>query len=574
MHQPVTTPFPSSYFTYRIFPFQRPIEMETRQSPAHPVVIIGAGPNGLVLSILLRKQGIPCVLIEAEAQVSGGSRAVALTKRSMEILEQAGVAADFLAQAITWRDGYSFYRNTVVHHLDLPFQEDDKFEPMTNLPQCIMEDILVEQALALGVDLRFQTALIDLEAGVDTVKLTLDTPEGPYTLNADWVVACDGARSKTRRLMNLRFEGESFESRFVIADFRMEIDDPAGRRCYFEPPWLPGQTALVHKTHPVIWRLDYQVPEGMSDEEAVDPARIRRNIQEHLDAIGVRASWEIEWISLYRPNAMTLSSYNHGRVMFCGDAAHLLPVFGVRGMNTGVQDAINLSWKLAAVIQGLAQPELLDTYSLERVADARQICVEAGRSTRMVAPPSHGFRVMQQAVLSLALDRPWVRGLLHWRTSHPVDYRNSPITFRDDTDTNFKGGPGLGAPPRNSRLDPSDPSRGFLLEQLQPTFSVLVFGDDARLWQQVREDVAELQAQGIAVRTLALPQQGFDAPGADLVLPDSGGHIASQWSCPGPAIYILRPDQHICSRWTADSISRVSTVVRQALAAGEVAHQI
>jgi len=569
VHRPDTTPFRSSYFSYEVYPFQRPADMDAPEAAIHPVVVIGAGPSGLVLAIQLRKHGIPCVLIEAEAQVSGGSRAVALTKRSMEIIEQSGAAERFLAKAITWREGHSYYKNSVVHHLDIPYQPDDKFEPMTNLGQCLMEDILVEEALAQGVDIRFQTALVGLTSHENRLELELDTPEGVYRCNASWVVGCDGARSAVRRLTGLRFEGESFESRFVIADFKMELDEPAGRRCYFEPPWLPGQTALVHKTHPWIWRLDYQVPDGMSDEEAIRPERIKANIEAHLAYVGIDRPWQIEWISLYRPNAMTLAEYHHGRVLLCGDAAHLLPVFGVRGMNTGVQDAINLGWKLAAVIQGQAKPSLLATYSTERVADARQICVEAARSTRMVAPPSHGFRVMQRAVLSLALNRPWVRGLLHWRTSHPIDYANSPLTRVDATEPEFKGGPPPGAPPRNARLDPDRPDAGFLLDHFQAAFQVLVFGDDPELWRQALEDVLALREEGIAVRLLALPRRPDQAPaGADRILLDSSGHVAALWGCAGEAVYVLRPDQHVASRWTAGSAARVSDVIRQSLGIG------
>lgn len=564
MHQPNTTPFQSSYFDYEVYPFRRPPEMGPGTHAPHPVVVVGAGPIGLVLAIQLRKHGVPCVLIEAEAQVSGGSRAVALTKRSMEIIEQSNVAEAFLEKAITWREGRSFYNNRVVHHLVIPYQDDDKFEPMTNLAQCMMEDILVDEARALGVDLRFQTAVTALSSHADGVTLTLDTPEGEYALHADWVVGCDGARSTVRRLMNLRYDGKSFESRFVIADFRIDLDEPVGRRCYFEPPWLPGQTAIMHKTPLGVWRLDYQVPAHLSDDEALRPERIAADIRAHLDYIGVDLPWEIEWTTLYKPNALTLAKYTHGHVLFCGDAAHLLPVFGVRGMNTGVQDSINLGWKLAAVVKGHAPIRLLDTYSDERVADARQICVEAARSTRMVAPPTRGHRVMQRAVLSLALDHEWVRGLLHWRTSHPIDYADSPLTWTDPSERQFQGGPRPGAPARNARLNPNDPRQGFLLDHFGPAFQVLVFGDDAALLEAALEDAAQLRDEGLAVRVLRVsptPQRS----GADADLVDAHGHVARLWGCSGAAVYVLRPDQHVCARWCSGSTARVAAVVHRAL---------
>jgi len=567
MHQPKLQPQSSSYFRYEIYPFERPADMDVAPPRRHPVVIIGAGPIGMVLAIQLAAHGVKPVLIESEAQVSGGSRALALTRRSMEIVEQCGVAPQFLEQAIVWNKGHSFYRNRVVHELDIPFSEDDKFAPMTNLGQCVMEKVLVDRARQVGVDLRFQTRLQDMSVGDDGVTLTLDTPQGEYRLQADWLVACDGARSTVRRLQNLRFEGRSYETRFVISDFNIDLDEPPGRRCYFEPPWLPGQSVLMHKAPAGVWRLDYQVPEGMSDEQALDPQRIHDNIQAHLDYIGVQQPWQVEWTTLYKPNALTLARYRHGRVLYCGDAAHLLPVFGVRGMNTGVQDSINLAWKLAAVAQGRGAQSLLDSYSDERVADARHICVDAGRSTRMMAPPTRGFRIMQQAVLSLSLDHEFPRGLLHWRTSHPIDYADSPLSFVDATEANFERGPRPGAPARNARLDPADAGKGWLLDAFEPMFQVFVFGHDEALWRAAHEDVLALRRRGLRLKLVAVRSDAAQPAGADLVLHDPQAHVQALWGARDGAVYVVRPDQHVCTRWQAGSASRVAAVIERLLAA-------
>jgi 3-(3-hydroxy-phenyl)propionate hydroxylase len=568
MHQPNLQPHRSSYFTYEVYPFVRPPEMDGAQARRHPVVVVGAGPVGLVLAIQLAAHGVKAVVVESEAQVSGGSRALALTRRSMEIIEQCGVAQEFLDQSIVWDKGRSYYKNRVVHHLEIPSSPDDKYAPMTNVAQCWMEKILVDRARELGVDVRFQTRVQDMRVGEDTVALTLDTPQGEYVLEADWIAACDGARSAIRRLQKLRFEGQSYETRFLIADFNIDLDEPPGRRCYFEPPWLPGQSVLMHKAPQGVWRLDYQVPDEVSDEEALNPDRIKSHIQAHLDYIGVTEPWSVEWTTLYKPNALTLASYRHGRVVYCGDAAHLLPVFGVRGLNTGLQDSINLGWKLAAVTAGYAGPALLDHYSSERVSDARQICVEAGRSTRMVAPPTRGFRVMQQAVLSLSLDQAFPRGLLHWRTSRPIDYADSPLTWHDETEPDFQAGPAPGAPPRNARVT-VDGAEGYLLDSFEPGFVVLVFGSDAQTWASARSQVRDARTRGLRVKLVAVRQDGSVPADADAVLQDRDGHAHALWGAGKGAVYVLRPDQHVCARWSPASTTRVGEVLSRALGATE-----
>jgi 3-(3-hydroxy-phenyl)propionate hydroxylase len=251
-------------------------------------------------------------------------------------------------------------------------------------------------------------------------------------------------------------------------------------------------------------------------------------------------------------------------VVYCGDAAHLLPVFGVRGLNTGIQDSFNLGWKLASVLAGRARPEILDTYSSERVADARQICVDAGRSTRMVAPPTRGFRIMQEAVLSLCLDHEFPRGLLHWRTSHPIDYNDSPLTCIDPTESRFDAGPRPGAPARNVRLQPERAS--FVLDVFKPgSFLVLVFGSDQAAWAAASQDVLRARTGGLPVQLVAVRSDAAPADGADATLHDPEGHAQSLWGAQGGAVYVLRPDQHVCARWKAGSPTRVSDVLQRAL---------
>jgi len=274
--------------------------------PRHPVVVVGAGPIGMVHAIDLARQGVQPILIEADAQVCGGSRALVLTKRSMEIVEQIGVADAFLDGALTWDRGRSYYRGHVVHELQIPGSVDDRFAPMTSQPQNIMESRLVDAAVEAGVDIRWQTKVVGLQSDDHGVMLHLDTPEGEYRLQCAWVVASDGARSTIRQLQNLRYEGRSYAGRFVIIDFNIALDAKTARRCYFDPPWLPDHSVLFHKSPYGVWRLDYQVPDDVSDEEALDEERLRSHVQAPLDYIGVNSPWDIEWATIYKPNTLSL----------------------------------------------------------------------------------------------------------------------------------------------------------------------------------------------------------------------------------------------------------------------------
>ena len=565
MHQPDLSPQQSSYFRYQVHAFRRPAEMEGSRA-THPVVIVGAGPIGLVHALDLCRQGVKPVLIEADAQVCGGSRALVLTKRSMEIIEQVGVSDAFLDGALVWDKGRSFYRGHVVHQLQIPGSVDDRFAPMTSQPQNIMEQRLVDAATKAGVDIRWQTRVTALQTHDDHVTLKLDTPEGEYSLDCQWLVACDGARSTIRQLQQLRYEGRSYAGRFVIIDFRVALDAQIARRCYFDPPWLPNHSVLFHKSPYGVWRLDYQVPDDVSDEEALRDERLREHIQAHLDYIGVNLPWEIEWATLYKPNTLSLARYNHGRVLYCGDAAHLLPVFGVRGMNTGLQDANNLAWKLASVVAGHASPAILDSYSDERVADAQQICFNAARSTRLMAPPTRGFRIMRDAVLQLSVTNEFTRPLLHWRTSHPMDYVASPLTTADTSTSGFSEGPRPGAAARNVCVDPDAGTRHWLFDEFAPGFQVLMFGADPAQEKRVRSDIEALRTRGIPVRLVRIVRTASADPKADAVISDPLGRIHERWGARDGTVYVLRPDQHVAARWHAGADQSVKHCVTRALA--------
>lgn len=561
MHRPDTTPRPSLYYPYRVYdawlPSQHP------RDDRKPVVIAGAGPAGMVTALELARHGVPSVVCQADVQLSQGSRAIVFTRRSLEILQQVGVAGRMTAHGLPWRFGNSFYRGQHVFRMEAPHDPDDRFYPLLNLQQPYLEQYLYEACAASPwIDFRWGNRVTHVALLDGGVCATVDTPEGEYRLEADWLVAADGGRSGIRSQLGLQMEGTSYEGLFVIADIQIDLPLPTERRAYFDPVWNPGNTILMHRQPQGIWRVDYQLPAGETPEQALRPESLRERIDAQLEMIGFGGTpWALDWCSVYSARTLTLPDYVHGRVVFVGDAAHLLPIFGVRGANTAFQDAQSLGWHLAYTVKGLAGPRLVANYSAERVGAAREIIHEAGKSTRFMTPPTRGFRLLRDAVLSLSLSQDFVRPLYHWRTSRPHEYTHSALNSPGDDDALFHAGPAHGAPPRNVRLGPDD----YLLDHLGGGFDLLYFTTGTQVPPALMEAVQAWRARGVALRVTAI---GAASPvqGADQTLPDPEGRVWARYGVPAAgAAYLLRPDQHVCARWIALDATRLHAALQQAL---------
>jgi 3-(3-hydroxy-phenyl)propionate hydroxylase len=562
MHQPHAEPRRSIYYRYQVH--------APWLASAHPpqdrkkVVIVGAGPIGLFAALELARLGVPSVLLESELQVSEGSRAIVFTRRSMEILQQAGVADRIVAAtACTGVLATPSSAGSGCSDMEAPHDEDDRFQPLTNLQQQYLEEFLVDAVAAQpAIELRWGNRVTAIEPHDEGVRLTVDTPAGPYTLEAGWAVAADGARSPIRSMLGLKLEGDSYEGRFVIADIRIRLNLPTERLAFFDPPWNPGNTVLMHREPGDIWRIDFQLPPGETPEQALAPESLKARIDAQLAMIGHGGTpWEMDWCSVYSARALTLPDYVHGRVLFTGDAAHMLPIFGVRGANTGWQDAQCMAWRLAFVARGVAPESLLQSYSSERVAAAWEIIDEAGKSTRFMTPPTRGFRLLRDAVLSLSLSQPFVGPLYHWRTSRPHEYTQSPLNSAGDDNLLFKVGPGHGAPPQNIRLGADD----YLLDHLGGGFDLLYFTDGPAHSRGAAEGRGRHTGRGVPLRVVAV---GAAEPvaGADLTLADADGHFRQRYGVrAGGAAYLLRPDQHICARWMSLDAGRLQSALATAL---------
>ena len=418
-------------------------------SRRRPVVIVGGGPVGLCAALGLANHGIPVVLLEADASVCVGSRAICVSRRSLEIFERLGVLQDLLRTGLPWTGGRSFYREAEVLRFTMPVDDNQKLPPMINLAQYDIEQILVDRAASRPelIEIRWQSRVTAIEPRAAHVRLNVSTPLGDYSVDADWVIAADGGRGFIRDALGLRMQGTRYEGRYVIVDILLDSRRPTERLAYFDPRCNPGSTVLVHKQPHNVWRIDYQLQDGEDSEAAVKAENVLPRVESLLEMMGETAEWAPIWLGLYKANALTLTDYRVGNVMFAGDAAHLVPIFGVRGANSGIDDADNLAWKLALVIKGVADESLLNSYSAERVAAARENLHFGTKSTEFMAPPSFAYELMRRAVLSLAVKHPEVRPLINPRQTVAITYANSPLTARVDVlaASDLAGGPAVGA---------------------------------------------------------------------------------------------------------------------------------
>ena len=500
-----------------------------------PVLIAGGGPVGLTLAALLASHGIRSLVIEADAGYCTGSRAICLSRRSQEIFGWVGADAPLVAKGLSWVSGRSHYRADEVLHFTMPSEPSQRFAPMVNLQQFYAEQFAHEALQRFGglCEVRWGTRVVAVRQSDDGVEADIEPAESgtAQTLRAAWLVACDGGRSTVREQLGLQLQGMQYEGRYVIVDIEQVTERPVERLAWFDPPSNPGSTILMHRQPDDVWRIDYQIRDDEDPAEAVKPENVLPRVASHLQMIGETAPWKPLWISIYNAKCLTLDRYRHGRVMFAGDAAHLVPIFGVRGLNSGLDDAANLAWKLAAVVHGSSAPELLDSYSVERVHAARENIAHGAKSTEFMAPPDAGFRLMREAALRLATVDERVRGLLNPRQSTPIRYTGSPLNAAGQGDA-FAGGAAAGeVAPEASLLSTDGPQH--LTQHFGHGFVALLFG------------VAPLPALP-ALRVLRIARDG--AADAQTRI-DRLGQAFERYDAQDGTVYLIRPDGYVLGRW-------------------------
>lgn len=539
---------PVSYENPR-FPYRRPDAVGRAAPEEAAVVIVGGGLVGLTLALDLARRGTPSVLLDEDDTVSVGSRAICWAKRTLEIMGRLGLGQRFLGKGITWNTGRVYVQEREAYAFDLLPEQGHEYPAFVNLQQYYAEEWLVAACAATGlVDLRWRNKVATVENRADGALLSVETPDGPYRLHAQWLLACDGARSLVREQLGLPFLGQVFRDRFLIADIVMKVPFPAERRFWFDPPFHPGQSVLLHKQPDDVWRIDFQLGWDADPEEEKRPGKVRARVAQML---GPAVPFELDWVSVYTFRCRRLERFRHGRILFVGDSAHQVSPFGARGGNGGVQDADNLAWKLDAVLKGAAPEALIETYDAERIPAAEENILNSTRSTDFITPKNEAARAYRDAVLALsarsALARPLVNS---GRLSRPAVLRGSPLSTPGGEDSPLPpGAPAVDAPV----LDRGRPD--WLLRHLGGPgagygFTLLALAGEDAPPPAPPEGVARVVV-GETETTGAL----FDASGL----------VARRWGLsPGQAV-LLRPDQHVAARFAAPDSAAIAAAHARAL---------
>ncbi|MEV0588768.1 FAD-dependent monooxygenase [Nonomuraea sp. NPDC050310] len=472
------------------------------------VVIVGAGPVGVALALLLARQRVPSVVLDAQPYRDPvGSKAICFQRDVLDILDRIGVAEQLVAEGVTWTTGRTYYREHELFAVTFPDPGKSVFPPWINVSQARMEELLLAKAATEPlVDVRFGHPVIGLREDASGVEVEA----GRASVRGEFVVGADGAHSMVRRLAGIGFPGRSFEDRFLIRDIKADLPFPSERRFFFDPPWNPGRQVLVHQCPDSVWRIDWQVPPSFDLGSADLDGMVRQ--------ITGDRPYEVVWQTLYRFHSRVADAFRKGRVFLAGDAAHVFAPFGARGLNSGLQDAENLAWKLA-----LGGEALLDTYAVERRAAALENLRVTANTMEFLVPQSPEQWQWRRSVLEQAVTEPEARKLIDsGKLAEPYWYVDSPLTTFGGQ---VPGGPGVARPPVPGVLCPDAPvvvegSRTRLRRLFGTGFVVLTARAGHVLPGVTVYGLPDIDVEGVATRAL---HAGDDS--VHLVRPD--GHLAA-----------------------------------------------
>ena len=573
-------------------------------SPDVDVLVVGAGPTGLALACDLRRRGLAVRVVERLPRPDVKSRGKGVQPRTLEVFDDLGLV-DRVLEAGWSRDLRLrwYVQQELLVDLRLPGRDPLPDTPHPNLvliPQWRTEQALRERLAELGGTVEWNRELVGLEQDGDGVLASVaSSPDGVVeTIRAAWAVGCDGGHSRVRDLLALALEGDSRPERFLFGDVEVEGLEPAGSAFV----WFDGGEYLAASPFRGLrsWQVQASLPAGT--EEPASLELLQRLFTERSGLPHVRLSHPT-WLSTWHSNVRLVDRYRMGRVLVAGDAAHLHSPVGGQGMNTGIQDAYNLGWKLGLVVRGRASGRLLDTYEEERRPIARAVLSGSDLGYRAVFGADPVTTFLREHVLSPALRVPAVqRAILGGVSELDLDYRGSslaedhrtPVTgtrWRPDPDderadavdqVRFARGVHAGdRAPDGAVRDAATGQPGRLFDAFRgPHATLLLFDGETRTddgytsLARVADVVERLFGADVRPWVVVWGRELPAGPAGRRVLLDPDGATHRRYGATAEALYLVRPDgyvglraqpasEEVLVRYLSRVLDRVGADVRQ-----------
>lgn len=528
--------------------------MIDHDTKSDPILIVGAGPTGLMLALELSKRGVPCRIIDQLLEPSDKSKALGIVPRNLETFEDLGLIDVFLERG---KKMPNFCFHMGGKEIDFSFSHLETYYPyMLVLPQCETEKILTEELSKHGVSIERGVQLNDFSQDSEGVTAIVMRPdESSESIRASWMVGCDGASSLTRKITGLQFGGETYRQTFALADVNIigqfnhhEMHAFISERGQFVIFPMPGgYERLIIVDMPISAMRNPREPSLQEIQSILDE---RSPVKLHLQ--------NPRWLSSFQIHKCRASAYRKNRVFIAGDAAHIHSPAGAQGMNTGMQDALNLSWKLALVWQGKAFPEFLDSYEKERMPVAEEVLAVTDEMTKMMATQSLFHRLLRKLIATMLLPREGFQRIMTTKISQlEINYHHSPIVQQPAKEKQI--GHGLRAGDKVvdvQGLVTREKKQQRLFELLAgKEHQLLLFSGTNLLGAPIDElhqfsDQVEKEYPGMFTSAMILGGEilgSTEVKARDIIM-DPLLLLHNRWGVREPAFFLIRPDKYIAYR--------------------------